>query len=158
KQLTDQQVRFAPPARRSQQLARAEKLLAELDAQRQYPYSFVCYRITEYRPETFGDLLIDGRDLAHDLCLFIEALGRKTPAAGVDTVTEPVLTMAEVSRKFNVSTKTITRWRQQGLVGGRRFMLDGKAQVGFVQSVVDRFLAVHTDRVERGSRFSQLSD
>jgi RNA polymerase sigma factor (sigma-70 family) len=158
KQLTDQQVRFAPPARRAEQLSRAERLLAEIDLQRQYPYPFVCFRITEFRPNTLADLLIDGRDLAHDLCLFIEALGRRTPAVPVDAVAEPVLSMAEVSRKFNVSTKTITRWRQQGLVGGRRFMLDGKAQVGFVQSVVDRFLSAHTERVERGSRFSQLSD
>jgi RNA polymerase sigma factor (sigma-70 family) len=158
KQLTDQQVRFAPPARRAQQLARAERLLTEIDFQKQYPYPFVCYRITEYRPDTLADLLIYGHDLGHDLCLFIEALGRKTPAVPVDAVAEPVLTMAEVSKKFNVSTKTVTRWRQQGLVGGRRFMLDGKAQVGFVQSVVDRFIAAHTERVERGSRFSQLSD
>jgi RNA polymerase sigma factor (sigma-70 family) len=158
KQLTDQQVRFAPPARKAEQLARAEQLLAEVDFLKQYPYPFVCYRITEYRPDTKADLLIDGQDLAHDLCLFIEALGRRTPAVPADAVAEPVLSMAEVSKKFNVSTKTITRWRQQGLVGGRRFMLDGKAQVGFVKSVVDRFLAAHTERVERGSRFSQLSD
>ncbi len=158
KQLTDQQVRFAPPARRAEQLARAEKLLAEVDHGKQYPYAYVCYRVTDYRPETFADLVIEGKDLAHDLCLFIEALGRKTPAVAVESVTEPVLSMAEVSKKFNVSTKTITRWRQQGLVGGRRFMLDGKSQVGFVQSVVDRFLTAHSERVERGSRFSQLSD
>src|SRR5262249_551636 len=158
KQLTDQQVRFTPPARRAEQLARAEKLLTEIEFQRQYPYPFVCFRITEYRPDSPGDLLIDGRDLAHDLCLFNGALGRKTPAAPAGGMAEPVLSMAEVSKKFNVSTKTITRWRQQGLVGGRRFMLDGKAQVGFVKSVVDRFLAAHTERVERGSRFSQLSD
>ena len=158
KQLTDQQVRFTPPARRAEQLARAERLLTEIEFQKQYPYPFVCFRITEYRPDTLADLLIDGSDLAHDLCLFIEALGRKTPAVPADAVEEPVLSMAEVSKKFNVSTKTITRWRQQGLVGGRRFMLDGKAQVGFVKSVVDRFLAAHTERVERGSRFSQLSD
>jgi RNA polymerase primary sigma factor len=158
KQLTDQQVRFAPPARRAEQLARAERLLSEIDLRREYPYPFVCYRITEYRPETFADSLIHGQDLAHDLCLFIEALGRRTPAVPVEAVAEPVLSMAEVSKKFNVSTKTITRWRQQGLVGGRRFMLDGKSQVGFVQSVVDRFQIAHTQRVERGSRFSQLSD
>jgi RNA polymerase sigma factor (sigma-70 family) len=158
KQLTDQQVRFAPPARRAQQLARAERLLTEIDFQKQYPYPFVCFRITDYRPDTLTDLLMQGHDLAHDLCLFIEALGRKTPAVPVDAVAEPVLTMAEVSKKFNVSTKTVTRWRQQGLVGGRRFMLDGKAQVGFVQSVVDRFISAHTERLERGSRFSQLSD
>jgi len=50
KQLTDQQVRFAPPARRQDQIARAEQLLEEIDPNKQYPYQFVCYRITEYRP------------------------------------------------------------------------------------------------------------
>ena len=50
KELTDQQVRFAPPARRLEQLSKAEKLLAEVDTARQYPYQFVCFRITDYRP------------------------------------------------------------------------------------------------------------
>jgi len=158
KQLTDQQVRFAPPARRAEQLSRAEGLLGEIEFQRHYPYSFVCFRVTDYRPETFADLLISGADLVHDLCLFIEALGKKTPAVPVEEVPEPVLTMTEVSKQFNVSTKTVTRWRQQGLVGGRRFMLAGRAQVGFVKSVVDRFLATNTARIERGSRFSQLTE
>src|SRR5262245_17830497 len=40
KELTDQQVRFAPPARRLEQMKRAHRLLAELDPTRQYPYQF----------------------------------------------------------------------------------------------------------------------
>jgi hypothetical protein len=47
KELTDQQVRFAPPGRRAEQLVRAERLLAEVDASKRYPYPFVCWRITE---------------------------------------------------------------------------------------------------------------
>src|SRR5207249_3572484 len=70
-QLTDQQVRFAPPARRLEQLARAEQLLAEIEPARQYPYQYVCYRVTDFRPDSYPDLLIDGEDLEHDLCLFI---------------------------------------------------------------------------------------
>jgi RNA polymerase sigma factor (sigma-70 family) len=158
KQLTDQQVRFTPPPRRAEQLARAEQLLAELDPRKQYPYQFVCYRITGFRPEAHPDLVIQGSDLAHDLCAFIEELGRKTPAVPVEAVPEPVVTMEQISRKLNVSTKTISRWRQQGLVGGRRFMFDGRAHVGFVQSVVDRFLASNVERVQKSSRFSQLSE
>jgi hypothetical protein len=42
KELTDQQVRFAPPARRQEQVSKAEKLLAEIDPGRVYPYSFIC--------------------------------------------------------------------------------------------------------------------
>jgi RNA polymerase primary sigma factor len=156
KQLTDQQVRFAPPARRQQQLARAERLLTEVESARQYPYQYVCYRVTEFRPDAFPDLLIDGRTLEHDLCLLIDALSRSTPALPVEQVTEPVLTLDEVSRQLNVSTKTISRWRECGLVS-RRVLCNGRRQVGFVQSVVERFVARNRDRVERGGRFSQLS-
>jgi len=151
KQLTDQQVRFAPPARRREQLARAERLLTEIDPNKQYPYQFVCYRITDYRPDSYPDLLIDGRDLLHDLQLVVESLA--VPADESD----PVITLDEISKKFNVSTKTIRRWRKLGLVG-RRVVCNGKTQIGFTQSVVDRFLQAHLDRVQRGSRFSQMSE
>ena len=97
KQLTDQQVRFAPPARRLNQLARAEKLLTEIEHERQYPYQYVCYRITEFRPESYPDLRIGGKELEHDLYLFIEALSRSTPAVPVEAVPEPVLPETTIS-------------------------------------------------------------
>jgi RNA polymerase sigma factor (sigma-70 family) len=152
KQLTDQQVRFAPPARRLEQLARAERLLADIDPAKQYPYQFVCYRITEFRPDSYPDLLIDGQSLQHDLRLLIEAL-----TVPVEAMPEPVLTMKEISQKLNVSTKTIRRWRDQGLVG-RRIVFNGRRQLGFPESLVNSFVTANPERVERGRRFSQLSD
>jgi RNA polymerase sigma factor (sigma-70 family) len=157
KQLTDQQVRFAPPPRRLEQLARAERLLAEIDPLRQYPYQFVCYRITDFRPDTYPNLLIGGRDLEHDLCLFIAELSRHTPAVPVEDVQEPVLTLEQISKQLNVSTKTISRWRKRGLVG-RHVLVSGRRQVGYLRSLVDRFLAANREQVERGGRFSQLSE
>ncbi len=74
-----------------------------------------------------------------------------------DAAGEPVLTVEELSKMFNVSTKTISRWRQQGLVS-RRFVFDGRKRVGFLQSSVDRFVSQNEDRVRRGARFSQLTD
>lgn len=156
RELAEQQVRFAPPARRLEQLARAEKLLAEIDPNRQYPYQYVCFRVTEYRPDAYPDLMIEGKQLEHDLCLFIEALGRTAPAVPVESIPEPVLTLEQISKHLNVSTKTIGRWRGKGLVG-RKVVANGRCQVGFVQSVVDRFLAANKDCVIRGSKFSQLS-
>ena len=76
KELTDQQVRFAPPARRMEQLRRAEQLIAEIQPGKQYPYQFVCFRITDFRPDSYPDLLIGGDDLDHDLYLFF---GRDCP-------------------------------------------------------------------------------
>jgi RNA polymerase sigma factor (sigma-70 family) len=157
KQLTDQQVRFAPPARRQEQLARAERLLAEIDPDRQYPYQYVCFRITEFRPDSYPDLLLAGRDLEHDLPLMIEVLSRHTPAMPVEAIPEPVLTLEQMCKRLNVSSKTISRWRRRGLAS-RRVLYNGRSQVGFVQSVVNRFLASNPERVERGSKFSQLTE
>jgi RNA polymerase sigma factor (sigma-70 family) len=41
---------------------------------------------------------------------------------------------------------------------GRRILRNGRQQLGFPQSVVERFLATNEATVERGRRFSQLSD
>jgi len=157
RELAEQQVRFAPPAKRLQQLARAEKLLAEIEPARPYPYQYVCFRVTEFRSDAYPDLRIQGQALEHDLCLIIEALARTTPAVPVEAIAEPVLTLEEISKRLNVSTKTITRWRDRGLVS-RKVLANGRRQVGFVQSVVDRFLATHRDHVERSGQFSQLTE
>jgi RNA polymerase sigma factor (sigma-70 family) len=154
KQLTDQQVRFAPPARRMEQLTRAQKLLGEIESDRAYPYQFVCYRVTDFRPESYPDLLISGMDLSHDLALMIEALGGTVPAA---ESADELVSLDELSKRLNVSTKTVRRWRKLGLVG-RRVLRNGKRQVCYQQSVINQFLTTHRERVERGSKFSQMSD
>ena len=56
-----------------------------------------------------------------------------------DAAGERVLTVEELAKQFNVSTKTISRWRRHGLVS-RRFVMDGRKRVGFLQSSVDRFV------------------
>jgi RNA polymerase primary sigma factor len=69
---------------------------------------------------------------------------------------EQVLSIEELARRFNVSTKTISRWRDHGLVA-QRYTVDGRRRVGFLASAVERFIQSNPLRVERGSRFSQLS-
>ncbi len=57
---------------------------------------------------------------------------------------------------FNVSTKTISRWRQQGLVS-RKFIFNvGRRRVGFLNTRVDQFVKRNPQKVKRGARFSQL--
>jgi RNA polymerase primary sigma factor len=70
---------------------------------------------------------------------------------------EQVLSIEELSRRFNVSTKTISRWREHGLVA-QRYLIGGRKRVGFLSSAVERFIRTNPMRIERGSRFSQLSD
>jgi len=156
-QLTDQQVRYAPPGVRQEQLERARRLHREIKTNRQYPYQFVCFRITDYRSSAYPKLLIRGDQLRHDLDLFRDRLARSLQITPLEMPTEPMLSLVQVSKKLNVSTKTIARWRKHGLIG-QTVMQNGRRQLRFPQSVVEQFLASHQKEVARGSRFSHLSD
>ncbi len=70
---------------------------------------------------------------------------------------EEVLSIEELARRFNVSTKTISRWREHGLVA-QRYEVGGRKRVGFLASAVEKFVATNPGRIERGARFSQLSE
>jgi RNA polymerase primary sigma factor/RNA polymerase sigma factor len=156
RQLRDQQVRFAPREKKIEQVNRAEKLLAELDPSRAYTYEYLCYRITDYRPDSFPHLKVTGTDAGHDLRLLVEDLSDAAEVSA-EAAGERVLTVEELSKAFKVSTKTISRWRQQGLVS-RRFVFDGRKRVGFLKSSVEHFVARNEDRVRRGAKFSQLTE
>ena len=120
-----------------------------------YPYQFVCFRVTDFRSDAYADLLIPGADLKHDLAEFIRRVERSIPPLPIEQAVEPMLTLDEVSKRFNVSTKTIGRWRVRGLVG-QRVIVNGRRQLGFPKSLLERFVAENRDLVERGSNFSRL--
>src|SRR5262249_9336248 len=103
KQLTDQQVRYTPPARRPEQRARREKPLAGVHPANLYPSQFVCFPIREYRPDPSPALLTRGSARPHALGLMIDAPGgaqergegRTIRAEGVS---EPYLTLGQISK------------------------------------------------------------
>ena len=157
KQLRDQQVSVASREKKLEHVNRAEKFLSEIDESRSYPYEYLCFRITEYRPESAAAVALPGKEVAHDLRLFVEDVSDAADMR-VEDAGEPVHTVEDLSKMFKVSTKTISRWRDQGLVS-RRFLFDGKRKrVGFLRSSVERFVASNEERVRRGERFSQLTD
>ena len=156
RELRDQQIRFAPRVKKLQQVEAAERLIAEIDSDKTYPYEYVCFRVTGYRPTEPAQSKITADDLRHDLRLFVEDLSDSADMAA-DNIGEQVLTVEELAKQFNVSTKTISRWRELGLVS-RRLVFDGRKRVGFLRSSVDRFVKTNQERVARGARFSQLTD
>jgi RNA polymerase primary sigma factor/RNA polymerase sigma factor len=89
------------------------------------------------------------------LRLFVEDLSDSANVPAEDAG-ERVMTVEDLSKQFRVSTKTISRWRCQGLVS-RRFVFDGRKRVGFLASSVERFVQSNQERVRRGAQFSQLT-
>ena len=155
---TDKRKSLVPVGKRRAQFERAGQLLAEIDPAKNYPYPFVCFRVTGFRSDAYPDLLIPGGDLRHDLKRLYERLDKSLPPLPIEQAAEPLLTLAQVSRLLKVSAKTVRRWKSGCDLVGRRVLVNGRRQVGFLQSVVARFLAANRDRVERGGRFSHLSE
>lgn len=156
RQLTEQLTRFSPIDVRVQQVDRAENLVTEIDEATEYTYPELVEKITGYRSDKYPDLKIDGATVIHDIRLLVEDLSASANLP-VDQAGEQVLTVEDLSKKYNVSTKTVDRWRKRGLVS-RRFKFGNRTRVGFLNSSVERFVTEHEDEIQRGTRFSQLSD
>jgi RNA polymerase sigma factor (sigma-70 family) len=151
------QMTFAPHDTRAAQVSAAEELLHTIDPAKAYPLEFVVFRVTGYRPKTAGADLLTGIALQHDLGLLIEHVS-DTLDVRTHAASEPVLTIDDVTERFNVTSKTIQRWRRKGLPARRFLFPDGKRRVGFLVGSVERFFAGHREQVAAGMNFSQLGD
>src|SRR5688572_17599686 len=125
------QMEFAPHEVRIAQLAAAEDLLHLVKPARAYPLDFVIYKITDYRARdaSLTGELLTGLALQHDLGLLIERVSA-TLNLVASALAEPVLSIEDVCEKFNVTSKTIQRWRRRGFPARRFLFPDGKRRVG----------------------------
>jgi RNA polymerase primary sigma factor len=155
---TDKRRSLVPVGKRRTQFERAGQLLGEIDPAKSYPYPFVCFRVTGFRSDAYPEMLIAGEDLRHDLKLLIERVDRSLPALPIDQAPEPLLTLDQVSKLLKVSAKTVRRWKASHDLVGRRVLVNGRRHLGFPQAAVAQFVANHRGRVERGSRFSHLTE
>ena len=71
---------------------------------------------------------------------------------------EPVLCIEDVCERFNVTSKTIQRWRRKGLAARRFIYNDGKRRVGFLLRSVERFVAAHGEQVAGKANLSQVGE
>jgi RNA polymerase primary sigma factor len=150
------QLAYLPAKVRLEQVNRAERLICMIDAAKPYPYEFVCYQITGYRPRGGVGATLRGKPLREDLIRLVEDVSASLKMK-VAEVGEPVLSIAEVSNRFSVSEKTIQRWRKRGLVSRKFLGPDGRLRVGFLQSSIERFASRNRAEVQAAAEFSRLT-
>lgn len=152
------QLRFTPETKRRAQLDAAERLYCLVDPAKQYPYDFVCFHITGFQPKAnLEPEIMIGVDLRDDLQIFIAKLSGKL-ALPARQEQERVCTIEELAAKFQVSTKTINRWRSRGLLARKFVFDDGVHRLGFVESAVEKFARENPDLVNGAGRFRRLTD
>lgn len=151
------QLRFTPEKKRRKQLDAAEQLFAIVDKDKEYPFEFVCFRITGFHLKSDIDIpLIKGDELLEDLRIFITKLSGQL-AESVGEQDQKIYTMQALAKAMEVSTKTIYRWRKRGLIARKYVFNDGVKRLGFTQSTVDEFLSTNPDLVKQAKGFSRLT-
>ncbi|MHC4659497.1 MAG: sigma-70 family RNA polymerase sigma factor [Planctomycetota bacterium] len=151
------QLRFTPQKHRQKQLEAAEKLLGLIEKDKEYPFEFVCFRITGYHPKGLREQpLIEGDELAEDLRIFISKLSGRL-ALAVAEQDQKVYAIEELAETLGVSTKTIHRWRRRGLLTRKFIFEDGKKLFGFFQSAVDEFFKKNPNLVAKAKDFTRLT-
>lgn len=151
------ELRFAPKEQKQKEVAAAEKLLQIVDENKEYPFEFVVFKITDYRPrEDLSGKFISGADLAHDLRIFITDLSSrlKVPAA---RQREKVYTTQELTKEFSVSQRTVRRWNKKGLIGRVFIFEDGKERIGFPESIVRDFCSQNPRLIQKAAGFTRLT-
>ncbi len=151
------QLRFTPENKRRKQFDSAEKLLGIISKDRQYPFEFVCFRITGFHPKgPIAEELISGDELIEDLQVFTAKLSAQV-AQAVSAYKEKVYSIEELAANFEVSTKTINRWRKRGLRARKVIFADGRKRFGILRSAVDEFLNANPDIVVNAKSFVRLT-
>lgn len=152
------QLRFAPRKHRQKQLDAAEKLFSVIEPDKEYPFDFVCYRITGYHPKgSARQQLLKGDELRQDLQIFISKLSARI-APPVEAQKQKVYAIEELAEEFDVSTKTINRWRKRGLIARKFVFQDGGKRFGFLQSTVDTFIKGNPQLIGKAKSFERLTN
>lgn len=151
------QLAYTPANKRREELDAALELLGEVDAEEHYPWDYILFKITGYRAREDSHITLAGRTLLADLPSLIEYIS-STIDIHVSDAKEQIFTLDQVTAEFGVSSKTIQRWRRQGLPAMRYVFPDGVRRVGFRQSQVAAFSQRHARRLADAARFRQIPD
>jgi len=155
------QAKFAPEKKRLQQLDACEALVHLIQPNHEYPFEFICFHLTGYRPHSgkdfHADNLLSYKDLLSDIPSYASQLS-KSMRISASSIMQKVHTIDSVARRFRVCRKTISRWRQRGLVGRYLVFSDGRSRLAFNDTSVDFFVRSNRHNVLRGKKFSQISD
>lgn len=150
------QLRYAPRHALLRDLERTEKLVTDIDPLQTYPEDFVVFRITGYRKDIPGTAMIPGQELLGELASLAEHLSAAARIP-IDAV-QGALSPDELCARWNVSRKTLERYRRRGLLSRRVIGPSGRPRVVFTRQAVTTFEQRETDILAQASTFTRLDD
>ena len=155
------QMAYTPPQVRRDQLTNAEQLYWELEEDGSYPLDYVLFRLTGYRADgSVRPTILVGRAVRNDLITLVENVS-ETLEDHADSHDPIPLDLDAVCKELRVSSKTISRYRKQGLFARRMRFGKGKRErikLAFLPESLDRFTRAYAERVNKAGSFERIDD
>jgi len=147
------EISIASKTVRLQQMEAAELLLQEIDENSLYPFDYLVYRITGYRGDVANQPTLLGSAVLADLVSLVALVSRTMvlPAHGM-------MDVGQTAKKLNISTRTISRLRREGLIFHWVVEADGRRRLGCSPSMLAQFVAQNERRIQKASNFSRLTE
>ncbi|MBX3364611.1 MAG: hypothetical protein KF866_07590 [Phycisphaeraceae bacterium] len=149
------QLRFASRDALMRDLDRAESLARDIDPDTLYDEAWLVEQITGFSPRLEEPATLVGMAVLADLSALVENLcdlaslhPDDAPAGSIDA--------AALADRWQVSRKTIDRYRRQGLIARRVSDRPGRAWLVFTPVAVEAFERRHAEELARASGFTRI--
>jgi RNA polymerase sigma factor (sigma-70 family) len=150
------QLRFGAPETLLEQSYRAERLIRLIDPEKLYPYDFICYKLTDYKPKEIpNSQLILGIDLVTDLAAFIAQVTRQCPVLP-NMLPEQGLMVDRLIADNEFPPKAMNEWNSLGLVQRSIIEPGGLKQV-VLQGTWQWFIEKNERLVAKAAAMCQLT-
>lgn len=153
----EKQLLLSPPPVRQKHADRLESLLLSLQSDREYSVEFIYFRVTGFRPTELPVETIPGEALRTDLEKMLEEISSSAPTP-VEDVPEKVHTVEDIARRYDVSERTVYRWRDRGLISRKYRFPDGRVRVGVREEALQQFAEEHAGLLKKSGEFTPLSE
>lgn len=146
------QILKEPIMTRLEQMKSTEKLLKEIGEESLYPFDYIRYRITGKRVGASEQQVLLGSALLGDLVALVALVSRTLNLPANST-----LTVSEAAEMLQISTRTLSRLRHEGLVFHWVSDLSGKRRLGCTAEELMDFKGRNVQRIQQASVFSRLT-
>ncbi len=146
------QILKEPITTRLEQMKSAEALLKEIDEESLYPSDYVRFRITGNRVDASEQQVLLGGALLGDLVALVASVSRTLNLPANST-----LKVSEAAEFLQISNRTLSRLRHEGLVFHWVNELNGKRRLGCTTKELMDFKSRNVQRIQQASAFSRLS-
>jgi RNA polymerase sigma factor (sigma-70 family) len=151
------QLRFGGQETLLEQSYRAERLIRMVDPQKKYPYDFVCYKLTDYKPKEIPETsLIAGDDLIADLAMFVSQVTQQHPVLP-NMLPERGISVETLMNENEISAQSISQWALLGLAQRTIIRPEGGLTQIILEDTWQWFMEKNEKCVARAAAMCQLN-